>query len=152
MSKITPCLWVEDDLQEIFDYYQSIFSNTRLEAINTMPDGTSITATFEIEGQRFMALRGGPEFKFTEAVSFYLECADQAEADYYWQKLTADGGEESQCGWLKDKFGLSWQIVPREFEEMMQGDDPVKVQRMIDAMMQMQRLDIAALRAAYDGE
>ncbi|MGE0597901.1 MAG: VOC family protein [Dehalococcoidia bacterium] len=151
MSKITPCLWVEDDLQEVFDYYQSIFPNAKLETINKMPDGNAITSIFEIEGQRFMALRGGPMFKFNEAVSFYVECKDQTESDYYWNKLTADRGEESQCGWLKDKYGLSWQIVPREFEEMMQGDDPVKVQRMIDAMMQMQRLDVAKLRAAYEG-
>jgi predicted 3-demethylubiquinone-9 3-methyltransferase (glyoxalase superfamily) len=151
MSKITPCLWVEDDLQEIVDYYASIFPNVRLESINEMPDGSPITATFEIEGQRFMALRGGPDYtKFTEAVSFYLACADQAEVDHYWQRLTADGGEESQCGWLKDKFGLSWQIVPEEFEEMMEGD-PAAVRRMIDAMMQMQRLDVAKLKAAYDG-
>ncbi len=151
MSKITPCLWVEDDLQEIVDYYKAIFPNVLLESITKMPDGSAITALFEIAGQRFMALRGGPMFKFTEAVSFYLACEDQTEADYYWDKLTADGGEESQCGWLKDKYGLSWQIVPAEFEEMMAGDDPGKVQRMIDAMMQMQRLDMAKLRAAYEG-
>ncbi len=151
MSKITPCLWVEDDLQEIFDYYKSIFPNVQLESMNKMPDGSTITAIFEIEGQRFMALHGGPMFKFTEAVSFYVACKDQGEADYYWDRLTADGGEESQCGWLKDKYGLSWQIVPAEFEEMMAGDNPAKVQRMIDAMMQMQRLDVAKLRAAHEG-
>lgn len=151
MSKITPCLWMNNNLEEAIDYYRSIFPNVQVESVNKMPDGTVITGIFEIEGQRFMALNGGPEFAFTEAVSFYLECEDQAEVDHYWGRLTADGGEESQCGWLKDRFGLSWQIVPREFEEMMGGDDPVRVQRMIDAMFTMQRLDVAALRRAYDG-
>jgi len=150
MPDITPCLWMNHNLEEAIDYYRSIFPDVRVEALNRMPDGTVITGIFEIAGQRFMGLSGGPEFQFNEAVSFYLQCEGQAEVDHYWEKLTANGGEESMCGWLKDRFGLSWQVVPKEFEEMMGGDDPAKVQRMIDAMLKLQKLDIAALREAYE--
>ena len=150
MSRITPCLWFEVNLDEVVDYYKSIFDNVKLDALNRMPDGSVITAEFEIEGQKFMALAGGPDFtKFTEAVSFYFRCEDQAEVDRYWSALTADGGEESQCGWLKDKYGISWQIVPKQFEEMMAGSDPAAVQRMIDEMFKMQKLDVAELQKAY---
>lgn len=148
MPKVTPCLWF-NNLEQAIDYYRSIFPNLTVESLNRMPDGSVITGMFEIEGQQFMGLNGGSEFQFTEAVSFYLQCEDQAEVDYYWEQLTANGGEESMCGWLKDRFGLSWQIVPKEFEEMMGGDDPARVQRMIDAMLQMRKLDVAALRQAY---
>ncbi|MBE0607939.1 MAG: VOC family protein [Dehalococcoidia bacterium] len=150
MPDITPCLWMNHNLEEAIDYYRSIFPDVRVEALNRMPDGTVITGIFEIAGQRFMGLNGGPEFQFNEAVSFYLQCEGQAEVDHYWEKLTANGGEESMCGWLKDRFGLSWQVVPKEFEEMMGGDDPAKVQRMIDAMLKLRKLDIAALREAYE--
>ncbi len=151
MPTITPCLWVVGDVDEVISYYSGVFSNVAVEAEGRMPDGSLMTATVTIEGQRFMLLKGGPQpFTFSEAVSFYVSCEGQAEVDRYWDYLTADGGEESQCGWLKDRFGMSWQIVPREFEAMMSGD-PEKVQRMIQAMFQMKKLDIAGLQAAYNG-
>lgn len=151
MTSITPCLWVTGSLDEVIAYYAGIFANTRVEPLNRMPDGDAITAHIEIEGQRFMLLKGGPQpFTFTESVSFYVQCEGQAEVDRYWQMLTADGGEESQCGWLKDRFGMSWQIVPKEFEDMIGGGEPAKVQAMIAAMLQMRKLDIAALKKAYD--
>lgn len=150
--KIQPCLWVVGNLQELIDYYSGIFEDVRVDGIQKMPDGTPITAEIQIHDQPLQLLQGGPAgWNFNESVSFTVSCEDQGEADRLWYALTAGGGEESQCGWLKDKYGLSWQLVPRQFEEMMAGDDPAKVQRMIDAMMQMQRLDIAALKAAYDG-
>lgn len=150
MTRIMPCLWVVGDIDEVIAYYSAIFANTSVGSLNRMPDGSVITAEIDIEGQRFQLLKGGPaEWHFNESVSFYVGCEGQAEVDRYWNMLTADGGEESQCGWLKDKFGLSWQIVPKEFEDMMSGDDPAKVQKMIDSMFTMQKLDIAALQTAY---
>jgi predicted 3-demethylubiquinone-9 3-methyltransferase (glyoxalase superfamily) len=110
-----------------------------------------MTADFEIEGQKFVALNGGPNFKFTEAVSFVVDCETQEEVDHYWEKLTADGGQESQCGWLKDKFGLSWQIVPRILLELIKDEDPEKAKRVMHAMMQMKKIDIVALKQAYAG-
>lgn len=151
MTSITPCLWVTGSIDEVIAYYSGVFSTVTVESLSRMPDGNVITATIEIENQRFMLLQGGPaDWSFNESVSFYLGCEGQEEVDRYWNYFTADGGEESQCGWLKDKYGLSWQIVPKEFEDMMSGDDPEAVQRMIQAMFQMQKLDIAGLRAAYD--
>jgi predicted 3-demethylubiquinone-9 3-methyltransferase (glyoxalase superfamily) len=140
------------DIDEVIAYYSAIFEGTRVESLNRMPGGDVITAELEMAGQRFMLLKGGPQpFTFTDAISFFVRCQGQAEVDHYWDRLTADGGQESQCGWLKDKFGMSWQIVPKEFEDMMAGDDPAKVQRMITAMLQMRKLDIATLQKAYDG-
>jgi len=150
MSTITPCLWFDNNIQEAIDHYQDVFPNTRVDSVNRSPDGGIFTAEFEIEGQRFMALNGGPQFSFTEAISFFVVCETQAEVDRYWDMLTSNGGEESQCGWLKDRFGLSWQIVPRAFMEMMQGP-PEKSQRAMNAMLQMRKLDVPTLRQAYDG-
>ncbi len=150
--KIQPCLWVVGNLQEVIDYYSGIFEDVRVDGVQKMPDGTPITAEIQIHDQPVQLLQGGPAgWSFNESVSFAVSCKDQAEADRLWYALTANGGEESNCGWLKDKFGMSWQIVPEEFNEMMSGDDPVRVQRMIDEMMTQNRLDMAALRKAYDG-
>ncbi|MGH2632756.1 MAG: VOC family protein [Tepidiformaceae bacterium] len=145
MQKITPFLWFNTDLDEVIAYYTSIFKDSKVLSANAM------TATFELNGQEFFALKGGPEFPFTEAVSFFVSVETQQEIDYYWAKLTADGGEESQCGWLKDKFGLSWQIVPAALEEMLGSAERDRAGRAMDAMLQMKKLDIAALRAAYEG-
>ena len=151
MTTITPCLWVVSGIDEVIAYYSGVFPDLQTTSISRMPDGNVITAEIVIANQKFMLLAGGPaEWSFNESVSFYLGCEGQAEVDRYWSYFTADGGEESQCGWLKDKYGLSWQVVPKEFEDMMGGDDPEKVQRMIQAMFTMQKLDIAGLRAAYD--
>ena len=152
MTSITPCLWVTGDVDEVIAYYTGAFPDLRTESLSRMPDGTVVTVEVTMAGQRFMLLAGGPaDWNFTESVSLYLGCNGQVEVDRFWDYFTADGGEESQCGWLKDKYGLSWQIVPKEFEDMMGGDDPEKVQRMIQAMFTMQKLDIAALQKAYAG-
>ncbi len=151
MTVISPCLWVTGSIDDVIAYYSGVFPELETTSLSRMPDGNVITAEIVIANQKFMLLAGGPAaWSFNESVSFYLGCEGQAEVDRYWNYFTADGGEESQCGWLKDKYGLSWQIVPREFEDMMSGDNPGKVQAMIDAMFQMQKLDIAGLRAAYD--
>lgn len=151
MTTITPCLWVTSSIDEVIGYYSGVFPDLQTTSISRMPDGNVITAEIVIANQKFQLLAGGPAgWSFNESVSFYLGCEGQAEVDRYWNYFTADGGEESQCGWLKDRYGMSWQIVPKEFEDMMSGDDPARVQAMIDAMFQMQKLDIAGLRAAYD--
>jgi predicted 3-demethylubiquinone-9 3-methyltransferase (glyoxalase superfamily) len=156
MQKITPFLWFDDNAEEAMNFYVSIFKNSRILHVQRYgeggpaPAGQLMTATFELEGQQFMALNAGPQFKFTEAISFYVDCATQAEVDELWAKLTA-GGEESQCGWLKDKFGLSWQIIPRALGEMLGDADPEKANRAMQAMLQMQKIDIAKLEAAYAG-
>ena len=156
MQTIQPCLWFDTQALEAAEYYVSIFKNSKVNQVTyygenmPMPKGTVLTATFELNGEQFMALNGGPMFQFNEAVSLIVNCDTQEEIDHYWSKLTADGGQEVQCGWLKDKYGLSWQIGPRKFEEWMK--DPVKGGRMMQAVMQMVKLDIAKLQAAYDGE
>jgi predicted 3-demethylubiquinone-9 3-methyltransferase (glyoxalase superfamily) len=144
-SKITPCLWFDKNAEEAVRYYVSIFKNSKIIDLNP------VLSTFELEGQRLMALNGGPYFKFDEAVSLFLSCKDQAEVDYYWQALTADGGKEVQCGWLKDKYGLSWQVVPEALGELMGGPDPVRSGRVRDAMLKMIKLDVAGLKKAYNG-
>lgn len=151
MPTVRPCLWFDNNLEEAMAFYAGVFPEVKVTSINRLPGGDVVTAEFEIAGQPMMALNGGPQFTFNEAVSFFVSCDDQAEVDRYWALLTADGGEESMCGWLKDRFGLSWQIVPRAFERMMSGDDPEKVQRMVNAMLQMRKLDIAELSRAYNG-
>jgi predicted 3-demethylubiquinone-9 3-methyltransferase (glyoxalase superfamily) len=153
MSKITPFLWFDNNLGEAIEFYTSIFKNSKVSNIVTYNDVSAgpvekvTTATFELEGQQFMALDGGPMFKFTEAVSFFVSCNDQAEIDYYWEKLT-EGGEESRCGWLKDKFGLSWQIVPYNLGQLLNNSDPQKAKNAMSAMMQMGKLDMAVLEKA----
>jgi predicted 3-demethylubiquinone-9 3-methyltransferase (glyoxalase superfamily) len=155
MPKITPFLWFDDKAEEAMNFYTSIFKNSKTGSVTRYgeggpgPKGAVMTATFQLEGQDFMALNGGPHFKFTEAISFLVNCETQEEVDEFWEKLSA-GGEKGQCGWLKDKYGLSWQIVPSALGEMLQDKDPEKWKRVMQAMLQMKRLDIARLKQAYD--
>lgn len=157
MSKITPFLWFDNNVEEALDYYKSIFKNAKVKDIvrwgpgGPGPEGSVLTASFELEGQEFVALNGGPQFKFTEAVSFVVNCESQEEVDYYWQKLTGSGGQESMCGWLKDKFGLSWQIVPRALPGLLKGKDSASAQRVTQALMQMKKIELPVLQHAYDG-
>ncbi len=151
MKSITPSLWFNGDLEEAAAYYTAIFPEGKVGPILRQPDGTAISGEFSLLGQTFNAINGGPEFPFTEAVSFVAECDSQEEVDRYWSLLTADGGQESQCGWLKDKYGLSWQIVPTEFLEMITDPDGAKVQRVIDVMLTQRKLELAPMRAAFRG-
>jgi predicted 3-demethylubiquinone-9 3-methyltransferase (glyoxalase superfamily) len=144
MQKITPFLWFDGRAEEAARFYTSIFKNSKITSVNPM------TVAFELEGQPFIALNGGPQFKFTEAVSFFVSCETQAEIDYFWEKL-ADGGQLQQCGWLKDKFGLSWQIVPPILGDLLGDPDPAKSQRVLQAMLQMVKLDIQKLKDAHAG-
>ena len=156
MQKITPFLWFDGKAQEAMDFYTSIFKNSKILSTSRYPEGspgkagTLMTGTFQLEGQEFMALNAGPEFKFTEAISLFVNCETQQEVDDLWAKLTADGGEESQCGWLKDKFGLSWQIIPKQLGEMLGDKDPAKAKRAMDAMLQMRKIDIKTIERARD--
>ena len=153
---LTTCLWFDTEGEEAANFYTSVFKDSRMGSISRYgeagprPAGMVITAEFELNGQKFVALNGGPEFRFNESVSFQIPCADQDEVDYYWDRLT-DGGEESACGWLKDKYGLSWQVVPTALPELLSDPDPDKAQRAMKAMLSMKKLDIAALRAAHVG-
>jgi predicted 3-demethylubiquinone-9 3-methyltransferase (glyoxalase superfamily) len=151
MKAITPFLWFDDDLEEAIDFYTSVFPDGKVHGMTRMPDGKVVGADFELAGQRVKGLNGGPMFPHTEAFSFLVECEGQDEVDRYWQALTADGGEESMCGWLKDRFGLSWQIIPVEFLDMIAAGNPDQVQRVMAAMQTMRKMDVAALQAAYDG-
>ncbi|MFD0748941.1 VOC family protein [Mucilaginibacter calamicampi] len=150
MQKITPFLWFDNNAEEAMNFYVSVFKDASISNVHKMGDKV-LTASFTINGQEFMVLNGGPLFKFNESVSFFVNCANQAEVDYLWEKLTADGGQESQCGWLKDKFGLSWQIVPQMLGSTLWGPDKEGSQRAMQAMMQMGKLDVARLQAAYNG-
>ena len=156
MQKITPFLWFDNQAEEAINFYTSIFKNSKVGKVSrygkTFPEreGQVMTATFELFGQEFMALNGGPIFRFNESVSFFVHCEDQQEVDYYWEKLTADGGQESRCGWLKDKFGLSWQIIPNALAEMLGEKDPGKAGRVMQAMLTMSKIDIKALERARD--
>jgi predicted 3-demethylubiquinone-9 3-methyltransferase (glyoxalase superfamily) len=162
MQKITPFLWFDNNAEEAVNFYVSIFKNSKVgkatrynEASSKAagrPEGSVMTMEFQLEGQDFVAINAGPHFKFTEAISFVVDCGSQEEVDYFWEKLTAAGGQESQCGWLKDKYGLSWQITPRVLIEMIGDKDPQKAQRVMEAMMQMKKIDIPTLKRAYDGE
>jgi len=149
-QKITPFLWFNDNAEEAAHFYTSIFKDAKILSTMPGPEGKAMSVTFELMGQRITILNGGPHFQINEAFSLFVDCADQAEVDELWAKLTADGGEESQCAWLKDKFGLSWQIVPRQLGELLSDPDPEKSQRVMQAMLQMKKIDIAALQAAYD--
>ena len=144
MTSITPFLWFDNNLPQAVAFYKSVFPNAKVETVN------DFMATFELEGQKFNALNGGPQFKFNEAVSFFISVESQEEVDYFWNRLTADGGVESKCGWLKDKFGLSWQVVPKALGEMMKSGTPTQSQKVMEAMMKMVKLDIATLKQAYD--
>ena len=156
MQKITPFLWFDNQAEEAMNFYTSIFKDSKVGRVSrydsSFPEkaGTAMTATFQLFGQEFMALNGGPLFTFTEAISFLVHCENQQEVDDLWAKLSA-GGRESQCGWLKDKFGLSWQIIPNALPEMLADKDPAKAHRVMQAMLKMSKIDIAALeRARYE--
>lgn len=157
MQKVTPFLWFDNQAEEAANYYVSIFPNSKVGAISRYgesgpgPKGTVMVAEFQLDGQEFTALNGGPQFKFTEAISFVVNCETQEEVDYYWEKLL-QGGKEQQCGWLKDKYGLSWQIVPTVFIEMMRDKDTAKTERLMKAVMQMVKPDIATMKRAFEGE
>jgi predicted 3-demethylubiquinone-9 3-methyltransferase (glyoxalase superfamily) len=150
MISITPCLWFNYNAEEAVNFYTSVFKDARIGEVNRNPDGSVLTMTFFLNSREFLALNGGPEFKFNEAISLSVLCEDQTEVDYLWSRLTA-GGEEVQCGWLKDKYGLSWQIVPRRMLELMGDSDPQKAARVTQAMLKMVKLDVAALEKAYAG-
>ncbi|MBI5650049.1 MAG: VOC family protein [Chloroflexi bacterium] len=159
MQKIMSCLWFDDQAEAAVNFYVALFKNSKITNVarydeagakaSGRPVGTVMTMTFQLDGQEFMALNGGPIFKFTEAISFVVNCETQEEVDRLWNALTAHGGQEVQCGWLKDKFGLSWQIVPTALGELMSDPDPAKAQRVMQAMLQMKKIDIAKLRQAY---
>ena len=159
MQRITPFLWFDDKAEEAANFYVSIFKNSKLgavtrygsegAAVSGRPKGTVMTVTFQIDGQEFVALNGGPVFKFTEAVSFVVNCKTQEEVDELWEKLSA-GGEKGRCGWLKDRYGLSWQVVPTALDEMIGDPDARKSGRVMEAMLQMDKLDVRKLKEAYD--
>ena len=152
MGKITPFLWFDTQAEDAMNLYVSIFKNSKVLSVSRQgASGPVMSVTFELDGQTVMGLNAGPEFKFNEAFSFFVNCETQEEVDYYWNKLTADGGEESRCGWLKDKYGLSWQIIPTVLGDLIGGKDAEKANRALQAMLGMQKLDIKALQAAYDG-
>jgi predicted 3-demethylubiquinone-9 3-methyltransferase (glyoxalase superfamily) len=158
MQKISTCLWFDNQAEEAANFYTSVFKNSKIGSASRydeagskasgQPAGTVMTMTFELEGRQFMALNGGPLFKFNESVSLVVNCDDQKEVDYYWEKLTSGGGEESMCGWLKDKFGLSWQIVPAELGKLMSSKEPGKAQRVMAELLKMKKLDVNILRNA----
>ncbi len=156
MTKITPNLWLDTEAEEAADFYVSIFENSRVLAAThyteagPRPAGTVMTVEFELDGQRFVGINGGPQFSFDEAVSFEIDCETQEEVDYFWEKL-CEGGEEGPCGWLKDRYGLSWQVVPTGMDELFRDPDPTRSERAMRAMLKMGKLDIAALRRAADG-
>ena len=145
MQKITTFLWYNTEAEEAARFYVSIFKNSRILSVNPM------TVTFQLEGQTFYALNGGPQFKFTPAISLFVDCADQAEVDQLWTKLLAGGGRENQCGWLQDKYGLSWQIIPKALGSMLSDQDRTKADRALQAMLKMKKIEVAKLEAAYAG-
>ena len=155
MQKITPFLWFDGKAEEAMNFYVSIFKNSKVGRVTRYgdagpgPKGSVMSATFQIEGQEFFALNGGPQFQFTPAISFFVNCETQQEVDELWQKLSA-GGEKNRCGWLRDKYGLSWQIIPTALGEMLRDKDPAKANRVMKAMLQMDKIDIKGLKQAYD--
>jgi predicted 3-demethylubiquinone-9 3-methyltransferase (glyoxalase superfamily) len=157
MPKLNPFLWFDNQAEEAANFYVSVFPNSKITQMSRSgaagpgEPGKVMTIAFELDGKPFAALNGGPYFQFNEAVSFWVDCADQAEVDYYWNGLTADGGKPSRCGWLKDRFGVSWQIVPRALGELMSDPDPAKRERVNRAMLAMDKLDVAGLEAAAAG-
>jgi len=156
MQKVTPCLWFDGRVDEALDLYKSIFKDFKINALLRNTDaspgetGSILTATFEIFGQQFMILNGGPQFKHTEAVSFTINCDNQEEVDHYWYGLTKNGGQESDCGWLKDPFGISWQVTPTILPKLLMDKDPIKANNVMKAMMEMKKIDIAKLEEAYN--
>jgi predicted 3-demethylubiquinone-9 3-methyltransferase (glyoxalase superfamily) len=161
-KKITPCLWFDNQAEEAANFYVSVFKNSKINRVSRYSKagneihgraaGSVMTVEFELDGQTFTALNGGPIFKFDEAVSFQIPCETQADIDYYWSKLTADGGQEGPCGWVKDKFGLSWQVVPTALVDMLMDHNSEKTERVTNAFLQMKKFDIAKLKRIYEGE
>jgi predicted 3-demethylubiquinone-9 3-methyltransferase (glyoxalase superfamily) len=157
MKKITPFLMFNDKLEEALDLYSSIFKNSKIENITRYgeegpgPEGTIMSATFQLEGQEFMAYNGGPTFEFSQGMSLFVNCETQEEVDELWEKLSEDG-EKLKCGWVKDKFGISWQVIPTALGELLSDPDPIKAQRVLMAMLEMNKIDIKKLRKAYDNE
>jgi len=155
-QRIVPNLWFDTEAEEAAAFYTSLFDNSRIVNVSRYPEGSPgptgsvMTVEFELDGERFVGINGGPQFPFTEAVSFQITCEDQDEVDFYWRKLT-EGGEEGQCGWLKDRYGLSWQVVPTGMDEVFSDPDPERAQRAMQAMLSMRKLDVEALRRAADG-
>ena len=158
MQKITPFLWFDNNAEPAAEFYVSIFKNSKILNVSRYgdagpgPKGSVMVVNFQLAGQEFIALNGGPPFKFSEAFSLVVNCENQKEVDEYWSKLTSGGGQESQCGWLKDKFGFSWQVVPAELGKLMSAKDPARASRVMQALLQMKKLDIAKLQRAADGK
>jgi predicted 3-demethylubiquinone-9 3-methyltransferase (glyoxalase superfamily) len=149
MQKITPCLWFENQAEEAVNFYTSVFKNSKVNSIARNTDGSVLTISFQLEGLEYLALQGGPAgFEFNESISMSVDCQSQEEVDYLWNRLTADGGEESMCGWLKDKYGLSWQIVPRRLVELVQGPDKARAGRVMQAMLKMRKIEVNKLEEA----
>jgi predicted 3-demethylubiquinone-9 3-methyltransferase (glyoxalase superfamily) len=157
LAKIAPCLWFDGRAEEAAEFYVSLFPDSTIGVVSrygagaAFPAGTALVVEFTLAGQRFQALNGGPNYRFTEAISFSISCTDAAEVDHYWNALTADGGEESRCGWLKDRFGVSWQVVPDGLGALLSDPDPERARRAMGALMTMKKIDLAAMRAAADG-
>ena len=158
MSKITPCLWFDGQAEEAAAFYTSLFRDSRIDKVHrsaadnpSMREGEVLTVDFTVAGQPFIGLNGGPEFKFNEAVSFSIDCEDQAEVDRLWDALIEGGGEHSVCGWLKDRFGVSWQVIPRQLNEMLESDDRDGARRAMEAMLGMTKIEVSKLREAYEG-
>lgn len=155
MQKITPFLWFDKEARQAAKFYTSIFKGSKIKGTDTLsdtPSGAVDVIAVELMGQEFVLMSAGPHFKFNEAISFVINCQTQKEVDYYWEKLTAEGGQESQCGWLKDKFGLSWQVVPVILNKLLKDKDPAKAKRAMEAMLKMRKIDIQALKQAYAGK
>ena len=159
MDKISPCLWFDGKAEDAAKFYTSIFPNSRITSIDRSPGETPsgpkdmvLTVNFTLDGRSFIGLNGGPDFKFNEAISLSIDCDDQAEVDRYWDALLAGGGEESVCGWLKDRFGVSWQVIPRQLPEMMNSSDRAAAARVLEAMLKMVKIDVAQLERAFKGE
>jgi predicted 3-demethylubiquinone-9 3-methyltransferase (glyoxalase superfamily) len=150
MQKITPFLWFDNQAEEAMNFYTSVFKESKVLSVTPGPDGTAMSVNFELLGQEFLGLNAGPVFKFNEAVSFFVSCDTQAEVDELWGKLTSDGGEEGRCGWLKDKYGLSWQIIPTALGELMSDPDSEKAGRVVQAMLKMNKIDVPTLQQAYN--
>jgi len=158
MAKITPCLWFDNQAEEAAKFYTSLFPNSRVDKVvraaadnPSTPAGAVLTVEYTLDGSPFVGLNGGPDFKFNEAVSFVIDCTDQAEVDRYWDALVQGGGEHSVCGWLRDQFGVSWQVVPRQLNEMLESDDRPAAARAMEAMLKMEKIDVEKLREAYEG-
>lgn len=154
MQKITPCFWFDNNLEEAFNFYASVFKDAKIKItrIPGGPGGETLVGEITLFGQEFRALNGGSLFNFNESISFYVSCEDQKEVDYYWSKLTADGGKESACGWLKDKYGVSWQITPKHVFKMLEDKDQAKVGRAMAAMMKMSKIDLKKMEDAFNGK